>query len=240
MHRVCVLLLVATALGFVPIEAANQSFAVALPELEGPVTLAIFSDSGELVHLLHRDAAAGSIPAGLNGLIMTWDGLDDRGRDVPAGAYNARGLVHGPLEVSALPFTEPAPLRRATGANLNGFSLRPTFLKSNGITVQAARDKLLESRPLLAIDAVLEGNSCVLRAEGLPLLSVPVGVEHPLTLSVTWGPAPGIALLRMEGAKGTSTYTISGLDLLVPLNAGSLMVPADAFHPAPVAGESTP
>lgn len=230
------------AVGLLGRASADQSFAVALPELEGPVTMGIFSPSGERVRLLYRDAAVDSIPAGLNGLIMTWDGKNDRGQDVPPGIYKARGIVHGPLRISALPQREMAPLSPAAGQQpWPLLSERPVFSR-NSIAVRAAQDELLESRPLLSVAAELEGNVCELSAEGLPILSIPIpqGMARPLAVSLAHGSQAGSARLGMEAAKGSSIYTITGLDRLVPLNAGALEVQADAFHPMPSAGESNP
>jgi len=78
-------------------EIPRVSFAVALPELEGSVTFGIFTPSGSLARLLYNDAAVDAIPAGLNGLLMSWDGKDDQGETLPPGSYRGRGLVHGPL-----------------------------------------------------------------------------------------------------------------------------------------------
>jgi len=222
---------------------AGQSFAVALPELEGPVTLAIFSKSGERVRLLYTDAAVDSIPAGLNGLIMTWDGKNDQGKDVPAGVYTARGIVHGPIAVSALPQREMSTARLATGLRtLPLVSERPVFSDA-GITIRAAQDELLESRPLLTVAAALRGNDCVITAEGLPLVSIPnitTETNCPPSIVLSHGTQAGTALLRVEEPSGAAIYTIKGLDRLVPLSAGALEVQADAFHPMPSAGESAP
>lgn len=226
-------------------ECADQSFAVALPELEGPVTMGIFAPSGERVRLLYRDAAVDSIPAGLNGLIMTWDGKDDQGRDVPAGIYKARGIVHGPLVVSALPRQDMKPVPDSASQQATALlPERPVFSK-NSITIRAAQDALLESRPLLSIAASLERSDCMISAEGLPLLSIPMipaGTNRPAAIGLTHGSPVGSACLKVEEPKGKASfiYTISGLDRLVPLNAGSLEVQADAFHPMPSAGESAP
>ena len=217
----------------------QQSFAVALPELEGPVTMGIFSSSGERVRLLHRDASVDTIPAGLNGLIMSWDGKDDQGRDVPAGTYRARGLVHGPIRVTALPVGNSTPFPPASRELEELFPSRPLFSK-NRITIRAAKDELLESRPLLSVEAGIEGDACVLSAEGLPLLFIPLESTGKVATGISHGSAAGTALITIDGPKASSTYTISGLDRLVPLNAGTLEIPADAFHPMPGAGESAP
>jgi hypothetical protein len=217
----------------------QQSFAVALPELEGPVTMGIFSSSGERVRLLCRDAGVDTIPAGLNGLIMSWDGKDDQGRDVPAGTYRARALVHGPLRITALPVGNSLPIDAAWREEADLFPLRPPFPK-NRITIRAAKDELLESRPLLSIEACIEGDACVIRAEGLPLLSIPMESAGNVSPVITHGPGAGTASITIDNPKCSFTHTISGLDRLVPLNAGALEIPADAFHPLPGAGESAP
>lgn len=223
-------------------ESPRVSFAVALPELEGPVTFAIFAPSGSLARLLYRDAAVDEIPAGLNGLLMTWDGNDSNGEALPPGPYRGRGLVHGPLSATPLPPQEiwrPLFLRDGP-ADPASRTFNP--FPRNRITVRAARDELLETRPLLAITARIEGNRAVVEAEGLPLFSLPVepsGEDFRLTLS--HGQVPGTARLEASGANGTaSSYLLSGLDRLVPLNAGVLELDADPSRKSASAGEANP
>jgi len=217
----------------------DQSFAVALPELEGPVTFGIFSEEGSLLRLLYRDATVESIPAGLNGLIMTWDQKDNAGRPAPAGNYIAKGLVHGPLTVSSLPFSER---RNALMPPEEPFALSPMPLIKNAITVRAARDALLEKSPPLSVTARLEGNACILAVEGLPILSFPLPPlgsqdSHQRAL-LAHGMKEGSARLIVDDLGGTTTYEITGLDRLVPLSAGKLEVSPDAFHSSPTAGGS--
>jgi len=219
----------------------DQSFAVALPELEGPVTLGIFSEEGILVRLLYREAPVESIPAGLNGLIMTWDEKDEQGHPVTAGNYWAKGLVHGPLSVSCLPFSElhngpmPPPWPVV-------FASMPVF--ENSLSVRAAGDALMEKSPLLAVSASLDGNACILAVEGLPILSIPlpskINKHSPQSIRLAHYLNEGRAFLMIEQPKETSTYVIAGLDHLVPLSAGKLEVSSDAFHSSPSAGESVP
>jgi hypothetical protein len=230
---------------FARAEGAGQSFAVALPEMEGPVTMGIFSPSGERVRRLYHDAAVDSIPAGLNGLIMTWDGKDDQGRDVPPGTYRARGLVHGPIECSALPTCREKQFLPLPSSDLG--TILPALPMTRGfpkdaITLRAARDELLESRPLLTIRASLSKNAWLLHAEGLPLLEFPFpDPKHPPTaVTLSHGSSPGTALLTLADASGSEVIAITGLDKIVPLNAGTLEIQADAFHPGPLAGESAP
>ncbi len=224
-------------------ENPKVSFAVALPELEGPVTFGIFSPSGNLARLLYSDAAVDSIPAGLNGLIMTWDGNDARGEPLPPGSYRGRGLVHGPLSAAPLPPRETwRPLALREGA-AEPFSPALNPFPQNRITVRAARDELLEVRPLLAVTARIAGNRAVVEAEGLPLFSLPVETSgEDLRVTLSHGQAPGTALLAVDTGTGPGiSYQLSGLDRLVPLHAGVLELAAD--HPSgksDSAGEANP
>lgn len=223
------------------LEAAPQRFTVAIPALEGPVTMGIFSDDGKLVRLLYRDAPIETIPSGLNGLIMTWDGKDDRGLDVPAGTYRARGLVHGPIKASALPgFTPVAfpPLPKEEPVSP---------LPDDRIVLRAAEDELLETRPLLSFRAVNRPEGLTLEAEGLPLVTIPLMPgDPPAEVLCSHGPRAGSALLVDRGSF-RKEYLIQGLDRIVPMEAGKLEITAkaasdaaDASHPAQNAGESAP
>lgn len=221
----------------VSIPASSQKickFAVALPEMDGPVTLGIFSPQGNLVRLLYRDAPVDAIPAGLNGLLVSWNGKDDAGSEVPAGTYDALGLVHGKLALSSVPFSErdwrENPLKESNdslrAADI-GFILSP--FPKNQITVRAARDALLENRPLLSITARPGSNREVLiEAEGLPLLSIPTDADIQTTeptLKLRHGSSEGTAELTLVSRGEKRFYTISGLDQLVPLHAGALPFP---------------
>jgi hypothetical protein len=221
----------------------DQSFAVALPELEGPVTLGIFSRDGKLVRLLYRDASVESIPAGLNGLIMNWDEKDDSGRKVSSGSFIARGIVHGPLSCSTLPYIEQ-------GGRLTLPEWPPALtaipLQKNVLVVGAAKDALLDNSPALSITAIAEPNACILTAEGLPILSIPLSspqfddFHQKIRVAAIMGEKNGSARLLIKDSRGTASYEISGLDRLVPISAGILDVKPDAFHSSQTAGESAP
>jgi len=231
----------------------SQSFAVALPELEGPVTMGIFSSEGKLVRLLYQDAAVDSIPAGLNGLIMTWDGKDDLGRDVPAGTYMARGLVHGPILISSLPVNDdtwrPSLLMQTEEPQNEGLPKSSKLVPSdplpkNRIWVRTPKDELLETRPWLAVSAKREGSDCLITVNGIPLVTLPMENSPSVTsLSLLKGNAQGAAGsadLLIERGPLLEKYTLSGLHRMVPLNAGALKIAPDAFHLMPGAGESAP
>jgi hypothetical protein len=208
-------------------------FALALPEKEGPFTLGIFSPTGELVRLLYRDASIENIPAGLNGLLISWDGKDDSGMPVPDGTYNALGLVHGKLSAS-LPQLSPD-WHSSIFVETNDFlsSAQPTSFHpfpSNRIIVLAARDALFENekRPQLSITAQVQGKSVLVSVEGLPLYRFPLGdYSEGLKTAVELHQlsSPGEAKLSLISPEGCSSIILSGLDQLVPLHAGSLPMP---------------
>lgn len=222
--------------------ASPQRFAVAIPAMEGPLTMGVFSEQGNLVRLLYRDATVETIPSGLNGLIMTWDGKDDLGNDVPAGSYRARGLVCGPIRLLALPSYDPIT-----------FPLVPEEdpahpFPVDRIVLRAAEDELLDSRPLISLRAVNRSDSVDMEADGLPLVTIPL-IEGPAPTKVfcSHGARAGAAIISVERGKFRENYLVSGLEQIVPMDAGKLEVstkaPAgttDAFHPAANAGESAP
>lgn len=216
---------------------SSETFAVALPELEGPLTLGIFSETGEAVRLLHRDAAVESLPAGLNGLILSWDGLDDGGRHLPDGTYRARGLVHGPLRCTALPFREQSPLMPTSMSDSPVKDLLPviplietprTRAGTRTLKWLAADDALYEKRPWMVLGITLNHGTATLSANGLPLLDIPSSGDAEEAL-LAQGNEPGSVMVLLRGSGTTTCHTVTGLDRLVPLEAGKLILPSGAF-----------
>ena len=215
-------------------------FALALPEKEGPLTLGIFSPDGKLIRLLYRDASIETIPAGLNGLLISWDGKDDVGMPVPEGTYEALGLVHGKLSVSLPHFFQTMAgtqdsffeVSKAKNDSMPVDTALPAFhsFPSNRIIVMAARDALFENgkRPQLTITAGMMDKGVLVTAAGLPLFSLPLE-EYSLTTNARVElhrlGNPGEAELLLISPEGTTSIILSGLDQLVPLHAGSLPMP---------------
>ena len=77
------------------LSAADQQFTFALPELEGRISLGVFTPEGRLVRALAVGARETDFKIGLNGLIATWDGRDGSGDPAPSGKYQIRGFVVG-------------------------------------------------------------------------------------------------------------------------------------------------
>lgn len=212
---------------------SGQSFAVAIPELDGPVTLGIFSKDGTPIRLLQRDAPVDTIPAGLNGLILIWDGKDDQGRPVPPGTYRARGLVHGPMKVTSLPLSAPqAPATQTKPPMV------PDFIPHGAgepqppvqaLMLPAAADALYEQRPQVALLPRVSGRTVTLMVNGLPLLDLPSGNGEITSAAVTQGAETGAVTVTLRGSSGEKAFTVTGLGQLVPLEAGTLEIRGDAF-----------
>ena len=199
----------------------DQTFTVALPELEGPLTIGIFSPEGERVRLLHRDAPVDSLPAGLNGLILTWDEKDDAGNPVPPGVYEARGLVHGAVVSDLVPFS-PEP-RFPFSDDDSDTATQALPDQGSVLALRAAKDDLLTNRPLLSVRIGSEKGMLDLEAEDLPLAPLP-SLPDAKAVSIAHGQVQGNAIVTFTDPIGTFTRTVRGLDHIVPLHAGRLTV----------------
>ena len=228
-------------------------FALALPEMDGPLTLGIFSPKGNLIRLLNRDTAIDSIPAGLNGLLISWDGKDDRGVEVSPGIYHARGLVHGKIAASVIPYVIDDGDNYAWGCpssipqnvfRLDDFHTQPKFMKewaplylntlfpSNRVMVMAAHDALQERRSILSISAQSGRGEVILMAEGLPIFEIETQHDRPLIpqnpeIELHPGNRVGTAELTLFFPDKKESYLITGLNQIVPLDAGALPMPPE-------------
>lgn len=220
---------IATGKGYV------QTFAVALPEKEGPVTIGVFSGDGSLVRMLYLDTPVESIPAGLNGLLVNWDGRDDSGLEVPPGTYRARGLVHGAITraplvqvTQSLQTEQPSPPAGLNNAaKAPGRSITP-------LTVKAPPDALYEERPLNTITIESKGEVATILANGLPLITISPGWKFT-SVRLVRSEEDASVMLAWSTPEGERVETLSGLNGIVPMEAGTLEIaknPAGAF-PSP-------
>jgi hypothetical protein len=74
------------------------------PPMEGTFSLGVYDRSGKLVRTLKSEATLSDFTVGQNGLITSWDGLDDSAKPVAAGKYRVRGFTVGDLEVAGEAF----------------------------------------------------------------------------------------------------------------------------------------
>ena len=64
------------------------------------MSLGIFDDHGKLVRALCDEWTFNKFRIGLNGLAVTWDGLDSSSKPVQPGVYDAGGFVVGDVEIA--------------------------------------------------------------------------------------------------------------------------------------------
>ena len=92
-------------------DPAAQAFAVELPGTAADVSIKIVDASGNVVRTLD----AGSMKEGVNA--VTWDGKDDAGNVVPAGAYKFTANASNgsaPVTATALTFSQVAAVKQGT------------------------------------------------------------------------------------------------------------------------------
>ncbi|MDM0007934.1 flagellar hook assembly protein FlgD [Variovorax sp. J22G73] len=93
-------------------DPATQAFAVELPGTAANVDIKIVDASGNVVRTIN----AGSMKEGVNA--VTWDGKDDAGNVVPAGAYQFTvDATNGgsAVKATALTFSQVAAVKQGTG-----------------------------------------------------------------------------------------------------------------------------
>ena len=111
-------------------EPASQAFAVELPGTASDVDIKIVDGTGKVV----RTISADSMTEGVNA--VTWDGKDDTGAVVPAGAYRFTvEATNGSATVKAtsLTFSQVAAVKQGT----NGVSLE--LMTGNNISLSDVR-----------------------------------------------------------------------------------------------------
>jgi flagellar basal-body rod modification protein FlgD len=111
-------------------EPASQAFAVELPGTASDVDIKIVDGTGKVV----RTISAGSMTEGVNA--VTWDGKDDTGAVVPAGAYRFTvDATNGSATVKAtsLTFSQVAAVKQGT----TGVSLE--LMTGNNISLSDVR-----------------------------------------------------------------------------------------------------
>jgi hypothetical protein len=217
----------------VALPGSGESFEIALPEAEGPVTIAVFSADGRRIRTLCRDADVAAMQPGLNGLIMSWDGRDDADDDAPQGRYRVRGLVHGRILCDVMPF------KGTNDTDPPAWTLSAPFPPDDRIVLRASRDALYEKPPPVSIRVAGRPGAWSLEADGIPLLTLPGGIlpgEGKAFLK--HGPTPGTALFSLGNGRNALTVQVSGLESIVPLDAGWIELPSRASHSAADPGES--
>ncbi len=182
------------------------------PPVEGAVSLGVYDGRGRLVRVLAKAAEVESFKAGLNGLLVDWNGNDADGKPVPAGRYYARGVVVGQeVEIAgeAFHFNDFAD---NSGAPRPQVILDAATYGTDGVAVlaQAARlEVLLESAKgteARHVPVTLANGANALRSAGANLLLLfnddRAQLLDPKTATVAWEVAgTGLRDAATDGAR---------------------------------------
>ena len=177
------------------------------PPLEGKVSLGIYDSRGELVRVLHKEAAFSEFTIGADALITKWDGKDDAGKDRPAGKYRARGFLVGSLKVETLGPTETPPANADSTGTIQ-IKLMPNELSKGGASN-------------VDLTVGFDGKKVWLRtADGLPLFSTDSNAIAPrVRIRKNGDKAVDIFL---DEADRTTQIRISNLDMMMAFDCGEI------------------
>ena len=126
--------------------------------MDGTISLGIYDQAGKLVRVLHQNAQLNDFAIGADALVTRWDGKDDKGQDLPAGKYHARGYLVGPLKREDLGETSPP----------------PTEIDTNMVKVRLVRNPLRkDKRPIVELGIASNSDGSYLKtSDGLPLFKI--------------------------------------------------------------------
>jgi hypothetical protein len=214
------------------------------PPMEGTISLGIYDSHGKLVRVLHKGASADEFVAALDGFITHWDGLDDNGKPMPPGHYEARGYMVGAVKVRYAPAsltgsttfstsiaapspggTDSSPVYRVQDVQLPDG--KPSFVPPSQVRVSLIDNPLNRDRAGSAdVTVGLDTSGCWLKlADGLPLLeisSIP-GAPGNGDWAVISRAAPGQplrVLVNMNGDSRVDTYTITNISDMMAFDCG--------------------
>jgi hypothetical protein len=101
-----------------PSPARSVRISFVPPPLEGRISLGIYDSKGKLLRVLHHEADLNEFKIGADALVTQWDGKNDNGEDLPAGKYQARGYLIGPLKVEDLSQAAASPPENNSNASI--------------------------------------------------------------------------------------------------------------------------
>jgi hypothetical protein len=174
------------------------------PPLEGTISLGIYNKDGQLVRVLHREAALDQFEVGADALKGSWDGKDDDDSDLPAGRYQARGFVVAPAKIEEVPSDNTT----------------PTDLP-NSVRVKLVANPLENNeRPIVEVTAGFDDKNAFLKtADGLPLTTIWPGGDTKRAW-IAQRPDKSLDVFLDNGAS-TKQLHISGVSKMMAFDCGS-------------------
>jgi len=210
------------------------------PPMEGTISLGIYDDSGKLVRVLHKAATADEFVAALDGFITHWDGLDDAGKPLPPGHYNARGYMVGavtarPVDLDSLIGTGTAaaltasPAPGATPQYATKHVMWFKFPNGKSFVSQAKIRVGLVGNPLdrdragsadLCVGLDANGRSWLQLTDGLPLKQI--GTTQGLAWDMIGRSAPGEPLIVFQsiGELSIEAFAITKVSDMMAFDCG--------------------
>ncbi len=190
---------------------------LAVPDSSGRISLGVFDPSGKLVRTLSEGQELETFEIGLNGLILTWDGIDNQGKKVTPGKYLVRGwfVPSGVVvEGEAFHFNE--------WEDANGHPPLSTVIAA----IPTEGDEFY----LVGMDAV-ENRAAIWKADTKAILSerrfVPEGAEFLASDGQT-------AILRTS--EGLGLFALSGEEKLEKVSGSAVLAALSATQVATVEG----
>jgi len=185
--------------------ARNVRISFVPPPLEGRISLGIYDAKGKLVRVLRQESDLNEFQIGADALVTQWDGKNDRGEDLPAGKYHARGYLVGALKVEDVNQTAASPAENTSTASVK-IQLMPNPL---------ANDK----RAIVDLTAGFDTDGSHLKtSDGLPLLTV--SKSPNLTgVSIMKKGDRSVDVSQADGA-GFRLFRISNLDQMMAFDCG--------------------
>jgi hypothetical protein len=174
------------------------------PPMEGTISLGIFDSDKKLVRVLHREAKVHDFTIDETSLTTSWDGKNDRGEDLPAGKYHARGFMVGDLKIQEI--SPPAG--------------EPPAQSSDHVSIKLMMNPLLSDvRSVMDIGVGFDGNGSFLRTmDDLPLYTLSK-MPNLTKVSIAKETEKTGSIWQTDGTT-TQQFRVSNLDKMMGFDCG--------------------
>ena len=190
-----------------PSPARSVRISFVPPPLEGRISLGIYDSKGKLLRVLHHEADLNEFKMGPDALVTQWDGKNDHGEDLPAGKYDARGYLVGPLKVEDLNQAAASPPENSSN----------TSIKVNLMPNPLAND----TRALVELAAEFDNDGSYLKTnDGLRLFTVSESPNVTRVLIMKKGDK-SVDIWQTDGTV-FHQFRISNVDQMMAFDCGEL------------------
>jgi len=183
--------------------ARSVSLRFVPPPMEGTISLGIWDSNDKLVRVLYNEAKIDKFTVEENSLSTTWDGKNDRGEELPAGKYRARGYLVGKLKIEDLGKV-PSPPDGAT----------------DHISVKLVMNPLVaDTRPVMDVGVSFGANGVFLKTmDELPLATVSESLT-PTRVLISKNGEKAADVWQDEGSN-VEHLRVSNIDKMIAFDCG--------------------